>query len=256
MKKVISLGLIVAVLLSMSVSVMATDAPVQQETIVLSAAETAVLQELGMEMENVVSVSHVEAYISDANEDENTSVEILQVVSEDEDGLIASTSVMLLDEEGAPLSASSISDYGIVSPPTTGPINYMSATVRYRMYADVMEGVFVNPRSVTLRSTVACNNVNVNYVASGPCYRMSGTSPVYVSGSMNAIISASYSSMTANTNYTASGYSFYNGYAISQDCAICISNLGSSENHGVTATYYTASGTYYMTSFPFSVNNT
>lgn len=236
----------------MSLVATASAGPVQGDSLLLSEAERDFLSDLGVNVADVVEVSYAQTCVENSfarSAAEQKQVDVLQFATE-EDGIVSSTSVMFTDADGMPLPASSVMDHGVVSS-GSDTINYMSATVTYRLYGDIMSGIYVNPRSVTMRSSVASSNVSVAYRASGPCYRMTGSDPVLVSGTTSATITANYTSMAANTGYTANGDSFYNGYAISQDTAIQI-GVYDSESHGVSATY-TAAGRYYNTSFPFLI---
>ena len=70
----------------------------QQETIVLSAAETAVISELGLDAANVVVISYSPANIEGCESVNTTTtqeqVDVLQLVFEEEDEVMTSTSVL------------------------------------------------------------------------------------------------------------------------------------------------------------------
>ena len=71
-----------------------------------------------------------------------------------------------------------------------------------------------------------------------------------------ASITNYYYSISANTNYTTNGYSYYNGYAIDTAYAILISGLSDQDSHGVDVSYTASNGVYYYTTLSFVPENT
>ncbi len=128
-------------------------------------------------------------------------------------------------------------------------INYMAVYVEYQMYSDGLSVVYVNPKKLLFWSTSNCTNVTIAYAAIGDQYTIIIPNFSLYESDSQAVIGASYSSISANIDYVLNGNN-PGGYALPYGRAIRLS-FGNSETHGVSAYYTAANGIYYYSSFPF-----